>query len=229
MKNNSLNLNTSYHQFEIDLTLEEFKKYHMFIEDFLEKEKNELDKAYTIKLSQLEKNDNDGYSKILEEHFNKREHIIDLFPHNFRASFLIQIVTFIESTLFSICLQYEAVNNTKYSIQDLKGNSDMEKAKMYLSKSCGVTFEKLNPEWQFILVLKKLRNSLIHNQGHVKKNEKDWTILNNFNSKNEYYKFGHISEYNEAPRFILKSKKLTEHSLIITEKFFCKLLNQIDY
>lgn len=95
---NHLKINTSYHQFIIELGLKELTKYQDFIELFLENEKQGLEIAYRKKLSQLKYDDQEGYSKITEEHYYKRSDIVHLFPHNFRASFLIQIVTFIETS-----------------------------------------------------------------------------------------------------------------------------------
>jgi hypothetical protein len=229
MKNISLKQNSSFHQFVIEITLKELKKYQSFFEDFLEKEKQTLEKSYREKISKLEYDDMEEFGEIAQDYHYKHSDVANTFPHNFRASFLIQIVTFIETTLTEICEHYELANNTNYSIHDIRGNSDIEKAKIFLTKSCGANFDNLNPEWQFILIAKKLRNSLIHYQGHIKKSEKDWLILNSFNGKNDYFKFSPIGENVESPRFILKNKKLTEKLLTVTEIFFNKLLKEIDY
>lgn len=230
MRNDSLKQNASYHQFIIQFNLKELQKYQLFFETFLDNEKETLYEAYKEKYSKVKQDgDYEEYSRVAEEHYYKYSDIVNLFPHNFRASFLIQIVTFIETSLTEICEQYEYINKTNYSIHDLRGNSDIEKAKSFLTKSCNANFEKLNPEWQFILIAKKLRNSLIHNQGLIKKTEKDWLILNSFNGKNDYFRFTPVGEHVESPRFVLRNKKLTEKLLSVTEKFFDKLLKQINY
>ena len=56
----------------------------------------------------------------------------------------------IENQLRTICELIEKYNFQKFSINNLKGFSDLEKAKTYLRKTIEIDFNSLNPEWNFI-------------------------------------------------------------------------------
>jgi len=215
---------SEFHLFGIELAFVEFKNYQNTIENFLELEKQSLEKSYRDKISELNENDNKSWNRIAENYSEKYSDISRIFPHNFRASFLIQIISFIEHELKEICEQYEFSNKTKYSINDLKGNNDIEKAKQYLTKSCNVNFDKLNPEWQFILMVKRIRNKLVHHQGFVKKTERDWKLFNDFNGKKEFYEFSPKGEFVESPKLVIRNRLLNDELLKNTERFFKKLL-----
>lgn len=210
--------------FGIELVFLDFKNYQNTIEKFLELEKQNLEKSYQKKISELNENNTDSWNRMVENFSERYNEIARIFPHNFRASFLIQIISFIEHELKEICEQYEFSNKTKYSVNDLNGNNDIEKAKKYLTKSCNVNFEKLNPEWQFILMVKRIRNKLVHHQGFVKKVEKDWELFNEFNRKKEFLEFVPKGEFVESPRIIIRSRLLIDELLKNTKRFFKKLL-----
>jgi len=218
--------NAEFILFGLEFALADFKKYQTFIENFLEIEKNQLDESYKKNLSELNQKDSKKINEIAEKYYYKSGEIATLFPHNFRASFLIQIITFIEHELKLICEHYEFEKQTKYSINDLKGNNEIEKAKQYLEKTCNVNFDNLNSEWQFILKIKRIRNKLVHFQGFVKKTEKDWKIFNDFNNKPKYFDFTPKGELVEEPKLIIKNRLLIDDLLLITEKFFKKLLEK---
>ncbi|WP_370425264.1 hypothetical protein [Tenacibaculum dicentrarchi] len=204
----------------------DFKKYQTTIENFLDKEKKSLDESYNKSLAELDQDDYKKYNQIAKDYYYRSGDIATLFPHNFRASFLVQIITFIEHELKLICEHYEFEKQTKYSINDLKGTNDIEKAKQFLEKSCNVNFRNLDKEWQFILKIKRIRNKLIHSQGFVKKTEKDWKVFNDFNNKLKYFDFSPKGELVEEPKLIIKNRLLIDDLLKVTEDFFNKLLGK---
>lgn len=227
MKEIHLKQNSDFHFFVVTIALKEYRNYQKFFEDFLQEEKESLEKTYDKYISE-ELYDNSNYSEFAELYFKKHEQIADSFPNSFRASFLIQIVSFIETTLIEICEHYELTNSTNYSVHDLKGSSDIEKAKTYLIKTCRANFNSFNPEWQFILLAKKVRNSLIHNQGSIKTGEKDWKLINDFNKGNGYFSFFPNYE-TEQKRIILRNKNFSDKLINSTEIFFKKLLQEVNY
>ncbi len=212
--------------FGIEFSLVDFKKYQTKIESFLDKEKKSLDESYNKSLAELDQDDYKRYNQIAQDYYYRSGDIATLFPHNFRASFLIQIITFIEHELKLICEHYEFEKQTKYSINDLKGTNDIEKAKQFLEKSCNVNFRNLDKEWQFILKIKRIRNKLVHSQGFVKKTEKDWKVFNDFNNKLKYFDFSPKGELVEEPKLIIKNRLLIDDLLKVTEDFFNKLLGK---
>ncbi|MFS4418767.1 hypothetical protein [Maribacter sp. 2307ULW6-5] len=218
--------NSKFYLFGIELALVEFKNYQNTIERFLEAEKKTLEESYQDRISKLSKDEYDSWNRIAENYSDRYSDIARIFPHNFRASFLIQIISFIEHELKEICEQYEFSKETRYSINDLKGNNDIEKSRQYLTKSCNVNFDNLNPEWQFILMVKRIRNKLVHHQGFVKKVEKDWGLFNDFNRKKEFFDFSTKGELVESPKLIIRNRSLNDELLNKTERFFKKLLEK---
>ena len=210
----------------IEFSLGDFKKYQITIEDFLAKEQKTLEESYSKNLEELDQDDHKKYNQIAQDYYYRSGDIATLFPHNFRASFLIQIITFIEHELKLICEHYEFEKQTKYSINDLKGVNEIGKAKQFLEKSCNVNFQNLDKEWQFILKVKRIRNKLVHSQGFVKKSEKDWKVFNDFNNKLKYFDFSPKGELVEEPKLIIKNRLLIDDLLKITNTFFNKLLGK---
>lgn len=217
------------HLFTIDLAFNEFDSYQRMIEKFLSEEQTRLEQK--IKNFGYDKNENEqGYSdylltQLLEGHVS----LSKLYTHNFRASFFIQLISFIEYELRSICEYHHSVEKTDFGIQDLKGNNDMDKAKIYLSKSAKIDFNKLNPEWQFIQEAKEIRNILVHHQSRIILNNKTNIRLKKiFNERNyyEYYKIPNSDDGNgfEEGHFLITNSAANRKLIANTKLFFTKLL-----
>ncbi len=165
------------------------------------------------------------YDHLSDQFFERHWEISELYPHNFRASFLIHIISFIEYELKKICDYYHETSKTDFSISDLKGNSEIEKAKIYLTNVCKVDFSKLNPEWNFINTCKLIRNKLIHQQGILNETDKE---LNKFIQKTTFIKIrepvSQVKMYNLSNQIIIHSKDLNNQLLKSTEDFFEKLI-----
>jgi len=210
----------------IKFSISNLRKYQDAIESFLQKEKDILDKSYNKGLLEIKQNDKKSYNKLAFEYYKKSGDIVKTFPNNFRSSFLIQIISFVEHELKTICSHNEIVKKTKYSIDDLKGNNDIIKAKIFLEKSCNIDFFELGKEWNFIINCKRIRNKFVHYQGLAKKNEKEWKILNDFNNKKQYYYFSPNSDLTEESKLIIQSRRFIDNLLDVIELFFNNLLTQ---
>jgi uncharacterized protein YutE (UPF0331/DUF86 family) len=87
-----------------------------------------------------------------------------------RKSFFISLYTFLETRL-----NQECVRRAKYSIDTTIALSDLygrgiDRAKTYLVKVLGSTFPfGTSQEWEEIKQYAKLRNSIVHNDGKIKK------------------------------------------------------------
>ncbi|MBW6482310.1 MAG: hypothetical protein K0B10_04540 [Vicingaceae bacterium] len=110
----------------------------------------------------------------LEEGKNNQDEVnilsTTILSNTFYSSFLVQIISLIEHELRGICLLIENYNYQKFSINDLKGHSDIDKAKTYLLKTIELKTNLLNPEWQTVKNCYLLRNSIVHNQGYFDNN-----------------------------------------------------------
>jgi len=210
------------HLFGIELAFIELGNYQSAIEKLLETEKNNLERTFNEKDIYQKAKDksefqSEYYNHLLDEYSERQWELTVLYPHNFRASFLTQIISFVEFELKKICDHHHIVNNTVFSIGDLKGNSEIEKCKRYLSKVCNVNFSNLEPEWKFIDDCRIVRNKIIHHQGIFQNIDRDFQRLNEFVK-------GQIGIRYREDMSATKSKNLTGFTLIIDSKDFCENL-----
>ena len=134
---------------KIEKYLVEFERYNQMMELALIKEFN---------LAKVKWDSDDSVSNY-DQNCNIYEHV-SFYPLTFRNSLLVQIFSVYEIELKNICLYHHFVNKTNFSIRDLKGNSDIDKAKMYLQKSCQIDLKILNPELDFLDFIRKLRDEI---------------------------------------------------------------------
>lgn len=219
--------------FGIEMVFEGFRNYQTLMESFLEVEKSNLENSYNEEeiakeAKQAGEYEEQLYMHIVSGYVERFEEISMLYPHNFRASFLIQIFSFIEYELKMICKYHHQLNKTDYSIKDLKGNSDIEKAKTYLVKSCKIDFNNLEPEWSFINQIRMIRNKLIHHQGEVIVGDVDRKPILSFLKKNDFIETKEPFEEGDIDKkkftILIKNRKLNEALLEKSKSFFKKLL-----
>ena len=162
------------------------------------------------------------------------------YTSSFRASLLVQLFSVFEHKLIDLCNEYYKEFETDFKVKDLKGSSDIDKAKMYLSKSCKVDFSNINEEWNFISIIRKLRNKIIHNQSSISKNDADWKAIKTFIDANNNkislvnsIKFLTSEEIdfmstNEQLELYINNENLSLEFIEIIQIFFEKLLIQIN-
>lgn len=213
--------------FGIEMIFVDFKNYQNLIETFLNDKRVELEKDFDkddlTKTIDLNSESNQLYRDHLLDQFSERHREISvIFPHSFRVSLLTQIVSFIEFELKEICDFYGSKLGETFRLQDLKGNSDFEKAKTYLVKTAKINFDNLNPEWLFIDNCRQLRNKLVHNQGYIMSSDAqimtfikglDSIILNDAAFAGE-----------QAQVIIIQNRTLIDRLIELAESFFKKLL-----
>lgn len=216
----------------IDIELFEYLQYQDLIEVFLKEKKAEIE-------DELEKigaeivDPEDPYPDLMYDAAMEEEmSISETFPHQFRASFYIQIISFIESWLRYICEHHVESNNSAFRLSDLKGSSDIDKAKLYLSRSLNLDFATLNPEWTFILRAKEVRNRLVHHQSTVRfDNSKLSMRLQEFIESKAYFSVeyrkvleGERLVDSQDGQLTITSKEANDELLKATKSFFTKLL-----
>ena len=228
------------HLFGIELAFIELKNYQSVIENFLDEEKLRLktsfdESDFVHKIEMKTETERDYHSYLLDQYAERSWELNELYPHNFRASFLTQIISFIEYELKKICDHYQLLNNSPLGISDLKGNSDYEKSRTFLSKVGGVAFSNLEPEWSFINKSRVIRNKIIHQQGLLSITDKDFKQIDDFvkmepglkyKQENASKGFENVTEFT----LIINSKEFSLNLLVKTETFFKKLLeNELKY
>ena len=148
------------------------KNYLNSFEKFLQVELNNIDRE-----QENLKNQNNGLLKfendVIEEYLKQRESFIQrkyyfetIFTSNFRNTFLGLIISALENILKDICFQYKIIKKSSFDLNDLKGNSDIEKAKTYLTKLSNKNIGKIE-KWSEINDFKFIRNKMTHQNGKI--------------------------------------------------------------
>lgn len=233
------------HLFGIEMFFLEFKGYMAFMESYIESSANDLENRYQqLDLNKYEKSDPEYHSHLIDSYSERWFEINRYYPHNFRASFLVQMFSVIEYELKKICDHYHIISKTDFSISDLKGSSDLEKAQLFLKKSCKIDFIDLQDDWNRINLMRKIRNRIVHHQSKISQQDKDWMVIKDYVLRhNDWIEFkenlNDVSDdgslyYADKRKYaftlIIKNKELNEEFINITERFFRNLLeNKLKY
>jgi hypothetical protein len=220
------------HLFGIEMAFIEFRNYYQIIESSLATEAGKKISHFNIKYNELVASAiEEGYAAHLDQQF--AEQVTQLsyyFPHAFRSSFLIQVFSFIEFELKEICNHHHNTNHTDISLGDLKGSSDLDKAKIYLTKVCKVNLNNLQPEWTYLLEVRRVRNALVHHAGIVVSDHPDRKQLVPFIDKEAGIEFKEkvtdrkpdLSK--EDLTIMVTGQAFIERLLSMSEELFKKLL-----
>ena len=214
-----------------NIVFDDLRKYQNLIEKFLATQKKDLEeKNFEVEINS-KMNDSEKYYKYLdlvgtenEGKFENYHEIAIMFPHNFRVSFLTQIISVIETKLKKLCDDLGTIKNQNFMVGDLKGNNDFEKCKEYLKKISSIDFNTINNEWEYVLQCKSLRNNLVHSGNSIKMNNKKLVnfIENNESFDCDYEEF--IDENENIISFVIINSKLIDKLIDKSQNLFEKLL-----
>lgn len=224
--------------------LKEFENYNNIMEDYLLK--NYFNKTKTditelnIDLSTLDEKELIDYDKKLLSYSQKFYEQSIFYPQSFRSSFFIQIFSVLEYELKEISLIYHKQNNTDFSLYDLKGNSEIEKAKLYFKKACKIDFESFE-EWAYLDLMRKIRNRFVHSQGEINRKHGDWYKIFKFIEDNRnLLGFRNCAEYLDKDKFKelfdddylfmldIQSSDFNKKIIFILKDFLRKLLLELE-
>jgi len=206
----------------ISFSISEFRNYQDLIEEFLVAEKERMDK----KSEEAEKNypNEDEYADWVERNIDRYGEISKIFPNNFRVAFLIQIISFVEFHLKNICDRFYRSENQIFALDDLKGSSDFDKAKLYLKKVAKIDVLSFGEDWKFIDDCRIIRNKLAHQQGLMKKEDSNKTLIEQFAKKHGLIKVVEQTRDFEW-RIEINGKELNDKLISSVSSFFKQLLN----
>jgi len=223
---------SAIHLFGIELAFIEFRNYYELIETSLAAEADKRISLFNEKYDELVNSvEEEGYAAHLDQQF--AEQVTELsyyFPHSFRSSFLIQLFSFIEYELKEICNHHHHTRQTDIPLGELKGSSDLDKAKTYLTKVCKVDLNTLQPEWNYLLDMRRVRNLMVHHSGVIVPDHPDRKQLRAFIEKETGIEF----KESVTPRrpnldkvdltVMIAGRDFNDHLLLISEQLFKKLL-----
>ncbi len=143
------------------------------------------------------------------------------FVQRFRNSVIIQIFSFLEVELKKFCYYHAKTNNKEFTIDDLKGGTELEKAKKYLKKCANIDITTDSANWQFIENIRKLRNKMVHQNSILETKDNDYNSLVTFSKGNfELKQLGlHGSE------IILNDVNFIRKCLVEVQKFLKLTMN----
>ncbi|GFZ76261.1 hypothetical protein GCM10011531_01530 [Aquaticitalea lipolytica] len=197
--------------FFLDLELQTFRNYAKFVEDHFDNSLSNHEKEYKeimAKIEQEPKKYADDYLNHLQDSLVDKVIEIDRdFVQSFRASMITQLFSFVERTIQDACNSYCLNHNKEFGLEDLRGNSEFEKAKLFLTRSAGVNMKELEPHWSYINNLRRVRNCIVHNNS---------TILFGEDKKLEILKAFSKGRYT----FYVRGKDFESHNLLFDNKNF---------
>lgn len=232
LKSKLLN-HSKLHLFGVEMAFLELSNYYQIIEASFVSEADLRISDSRKKLEEVVAGYNaEGYEAHLTQEF--AEQIAQLtyyFPHAFRSSFLIQVFSFVEFELKEICNRHHRIHKTDISIADLKGTSDLDKAKVYFTKVCKVNMNYLQPEWSYLLDIRKIRNALVHHAGIVLGDHGDREQIISFIEREagiefkEKVKDGKPKSLREDLTVMITGQAFIDRLLSMSEELFIKLLD----
>ncbi|WP_411768114.1 hypothetical protein [Winogradskyella sp. A3E31] len=228
-------------KYKLDRTIEflnaflevKFENY-IVLQDFIENHISTVQKEIDQKYDEVDKiEDTDEWNVAME---NLEDELASdgfkfdhEFPNRIRYSSIIQTYSMLEVYLKWLCESLKKINNFPIGLTDLKGNSDLEKGKLYLKRIYKVDFNKLNPEWKFLNDMRKIRNQIIHKNGDF--TTKDTEIIKIINqNENLGVMWDDIYPTLEPDKdyeIKIKSKELNKTFIENVRKFFDKVVIEI--
>ena len=197
--------------FFLDLELQTFRNYAKFVEDHFEQSVSNGEEEYKKIMHKIDHNpltySNEELTHIQDNLVDRLIEIDRDFVQSFRASMITQLFSFIERTIQDVCNSYCLMHNKEFGLDDLRGNSEFEKAKLFLTRSAGVNMKNLEPHWSFINNLRRVRNCIVHNNS---------TILFGEDKKLEILKAFSKGRYT----FYVRDREFKSHYLLFDNKKF---------
>src|SRR5438552_9646115 len=110
--------------FGVELVLVDYRNYQNLMEDHLTKtvkhfEEKHNESSLAQEAKRAGEHQSDYWSFLLDQYCDEHLNLSVQYPHNFRASFLTQLFSFIEYELLAICKHHHSLNKTDFSVSDL--------------------------------------------------------------------------------------------------------------
>ena len=186
-----------YFRYTYDDFLDEFLNYNYMMEKYLSEQYSNKRRS-SVQDTEISDLNHRDFLKFAKDHYEYGT----FYPQSYRKSFFTQIFSILEYELKEICMIYHQENKTDFTIHDLKGNSEIEKAKLFLKKASRIDFTSLEPEWSYLNTIRKIRNIFVHHQGEIHKNHNDWKVIKLFiENKKHLIGFSNAAEFLDKESF----------------------------
>lgn len=216
----------AFKKFEMDFI--DLRNYQNFMEDYLIQAKCKFEASTKETIANY---DDIDYEHVLNNMAERHYEIVLLYPHQFRASFLIHIMSFIESALRKICTDYENRNHIQIPFSRDKGKSDFQKSQRFLMEEAKIELSNMK-EWNFINSVRKIRNKLVHNQGIVCDSDNDFGEIEMFIEHYDFISFenkiihGYVNQ-SHPQKLIIHKREMNDFLINSAENFCDELLEKL--
>lgn len=198
--------------FYIELSIISFRNYIALVEKGFDAQKKDLSIKYEEHYKTL--NGANKFNSLLHTTSSQLMELEQEYIQRFRKSIIIQIFSFLESELKSICNSHAVSTKSIYVVNDLKGYSDLDKIKKYLINSMDIDLVKFD-QWKFINNLRLIRNKIVHENSTIKITNGDYASIKTF-SKN-YFLLESQSTNSDFYTIIFNTQKFLDDCLHMVE------------
>lgn len=153
-----------------------FKRWHAdemeLFREYIEIVHGALERIHASHSAQVERelsreSDEEQKQYIEMYHADEGSKLASILPAKSNAAALVSVLSYLESEMFSLCERLQKNKKLGLGVKDLSGNG-IEQAANYLEKVCGVGEFRNNQRWDDVRKLQKLRNILVHRNGHLR-------------------------------------------------------------
>lgn len=207
----------------IEFSIQSFVKYINLVEDKFGSEVSDLQEQYKEIQAEIAENKN-NYEPDYLAYLNDQpiEEMIEIdveFVQRFRNSVIVQAFSFLETELKKFCYNHAKQFSKEYTIDDLRGNNELDKAKKYLKRSANIDLTTNQNQWKYIDNYRKLRNKIVHHNSILFDRDNDFKALKDFSNENFELKQLGIHGF----EIIIDKKNFLFNSLKEIEQFLTSL------
>lgn len=152
--------------------LEAFEKYIAFAQKNFKNELNKIDTEVSDTKAKVKsgKIPSEYEDDVLWSHVEDYN-LLSSFDGILINSLAIQLYSMMEVELYGFCNHWTKFSNEIYKVKDLKAQNDIDRVKIYLTKSMGIKNAFETSTWKFVENYREVRNKLVHHDGYISKDE----------------------------------------------------------
>lgn len=213
-----------------------------FIEDYIRRTVDSFDDEYAVD-DDLKIKNPDFYYFLMDDLSERWWQYSRDFPGEFRATFLSQVYSGVDSHLHKICGRFHKTHHPPKTVKEMSGRNEWAQKAKYLKKYGKVDFSVLQREWDFLNAVRMVRNQIVHHHSSISASTKDWLSIRKFVSDYpgliefkdniEEKDDDGVLLYKKYPdhyfKFLIKHPDLNKLVLKNAESFFKKLIPQLSF
>lgn len=172
--------------------LKDYLSYDLYSEGNLKASENKVGLALT---HDLEASGEEHHEGIYDSYAHDFYPFQNIYTPIHRKTMLIALYNFFECQVETLCHEVNKLQ-PKSNIDDKwPGRDVLNSFRKLLTHAAGFNFDKMDRNWQYLQIIKLLRNTLSHSEGEIDKRKPKISLkINEFSKKNEEIRIynGHI-------------------------------------